>query len=97
MKLVLKKLLYFTNGPRPARFSPPCISIETYRPCGGELKEHGEYKDRMNPAGVDLSVLFAEDALKLRSRNGPDTSTYRRTGDDRRKVQRKETTLFEDP
>jgi site-specific DNA-methyltransferase (adenine-specific) len=62
MNFVLNKLPYFTNDPLPARFSPPCISIETYRPCGGELKTYGEYKDRMIPAGVDLSVLFAEDA-----------------------------------
>ena len=53
-------LLYFTKGPQANRFSPPRRPIETCRHCGGELRDYGGYKDRMNPAGVNLSDVWTD-------------------------------------
>ena len=61
-------LLYFTKGPRAKRFAPPRLPIETCRHCGGELKDYGGYKDRMNPAGVNLSDVWTDLAPVRHSR-----------------------------
>lgn len=53
-------LLYFTKGGRPARFAPPRLPIETCRHCGGEIRDYGGYKDRMNPKGVNLSDVWTD-------------------------------------
>lgn len=53
-------LLYFTKGPRPNRFSPPRIPIDTCRHCGGELRDYGGYKDRMNPRGVNITDVWTD-------------------------------------
>ncbi|NLH11467.1 MAG: site-specific DNA-methyltransferase [Holophagae bacterium] len=53
-------LLYFTKGGRPARFSPPRLPIETCRHCGGEIRDYGGYKDRMNPKGVNLTDVWTD-------------------------------------
>jgi site-specific DNA-methyltransferase (adenine-specific) len=53
-------LLYFTKGPRPRRFTPPRVPIETCRHCGGELKDYGGYKDKMNPLGVNISDVWGD-------------------------------------
>lgn len=53
-------LLYFTRGGRPARFSPPRLPIETCRHCGGEIRDYGGYKDRMNPRGVNLTDVWTD-------------------------------------
>lgn len=53
-------LLYFSKGKKPAHFSPPRLPIETCRHCGGELRDYGGYKDRMNPAGVSLTDVWKD-------------------------------------
>jgi site-specific DNA-methyltransferase (adenine-specific) len=53
-------LLYFTKGRRPSRFAPPRVPIDTCRHCGGELRDYGGYKDRMNPAGVNISDVWSD-------------------------------------
>ncbi|HBL16388.1 MAG TPA: site-specific DNA-methyltransferase [Elusimicrobia bacterium] len=53
-------LLYFTKGEKTARFSPPRLPIETCRHCGGELRDYGGYKDRMNPSGVNLTDVWRD-------------------------------------
>jgi len=53
-------LLYFTKGSRPGRFSPPRIPIDTCRHCGGELRDYGGYKDRMNPRGVNITDVWTD-------------------------------------
>ena len=53
-------LLYFSKGAKPNRFSPPRIPIETCRHCGGELRDYGGYKDRMNPAGVNITDVWTD-------------------------------------
>ncbi|MFI5165762.1 MAG: DNA methyltransferase [Thermoanaerobaculales bacterium] len=53
-------LVYFTKGRRPARFEPPRLPIETCRHCGGEIRDYGGYKDRMNPRGVNLTDVWTD-------------------------------------
>lgn len=53
-------LLYYTKGPRPNTFSPPRLAIQTCRHCGGEIKDYGGYKSKMNPKGVTLSDVWTD-------------------------------------
>ncbi|MFH1469552.1 MAG: DNA methyltransferase [Pseudomonadota bacterium] len=53
-------LLYFVKGPRPRVFGPPRLPLSTCRHCGGELKDYGGYKDKMNPRGVNLTDVWAD-------------------------------------
>jgi site-specific DNA-methyltransferase (adenine-specific) len=61
-------LLYFTKGTKPACFSPPRLPIELCRHCSGELKDYGGYKNRMNPAGVNLTDVWTDLAPVRHSR-----------------------------
>jgi site-specific DNA-methyltransferase (adenine-specific) len=53
-------LLYFVKGPRPRVFNPPRLPLPTCRHCGGEIKDYGGYKDRMNPRGVNLTDVWTD-------------------------------------
>lgn len=53
-------LLYFVQGNKPRHFSPPRLPLQTCRHCGGELKDYGGYKDRMNPRGVNLTDVWTD-------------------------------------
>lgn len=53
-------LLYFTKGPKPTTFTPPRLPIKVCRHCGGELKDYGGYKHKMNPKGVSLSDVWTD-------------------------------------
>ena len=53
-------LLYFTKGTRPTTFAPSRLPIETCRHCGGEIRDYGGYKDRMNPKGVNLTDVWTD-------------------------------------
>jgi len=53
-------LLYFVKGAAPVRFSPPRVPIETCRHCGGEIKDYGGYKAKMNPRGVNISDVWTD-------------------------------------
>lgn len=48
-------LLYFVKGAKPAIFHPDRLPVPCCRHCGGELRDYGGYKDKMNPKGVNLS------------------------------------------
>lgn len=51
-------LLYFVKGARPAVFAPPRLPMQACRHCGGELRDYGGYKNKMNPAGVNLTDVW---------------------------------------
>jgi len=51
-------LLYFVKGPKPAIFHPDRLPIETCRHCGGEKHDYGDYKNKMNPRGVNLADVW---------------------------------------
>lgn len=51
-------LLYLVKGKRPAIFHPDRLPIPCCRHCGGELKDYGGYKDKMNPKGVNIADVW---------------------------------------
>ncbi|MFG1186919.1 DNA-methyltransferase [Xanthobacter aminoxidans] len=53
-------LLYFVKGPKPAIFHPDRVPCPCCRHCGGELRDYGGYKDKMNPLGVNLSDVWTD-------------------------------------
>jgi site-specific DNA-methyltransferase (adenine-specific) len=53
-------LLYFIKGPSPAIFHPDRLPIECCRHCGGEQRDYGGYKDKMNPLGVNLTDVWTD-------------------------------------
>lgn len=53
-------LLYFVKGSTPAIFHPDRLSVQCCRHCGGELRDYGGYKDKMNPKGVNLSDVWTD-------------------------------------
>lgn len=53
-------LLYFVKGPRPRVFHPTRQPLQTCRHCGGEIKDYGGYKNRMNPRGVNLTDVWSD-------------------------------------
>ncbi len=69
-------LLYFVKGRRPAIFHPDRLPVLCCRHCGGELRDYGGYKDKMNPKGVNLSDVWSDippvrhAKYKKRSANG---------------------------
>jgi site-specific DNA-methyltransferase (adenine-specific) len=53
-------LLYFVKGPKPTIFHPDRIPTPCCRHCGGELRDYGGYKNKMNPSGVNLSDVWTD-------------------------------------
>lgn len=53
-------LLYFVKGNKPAIFHPDRLPIACCRHCGGELRDYGGYKDKMNPSGINLSDVWTD-------------------------------------
>lgn len=51
-------LLYFTKGQKPNTFNKQRLPIQTCRHCGGEYKDYGGYKDKMNIAGVNIADVW---------------------------------------
>jgi site-specific DNA-methyltransferase (adenine-specific) len=50
-------LLYFTKG-EPRVFNRVRIPIQTCRHCGGEIKDYGGHRSKMNPKGVNLTDFW---------------------------------------
>ena len=53
-------LLYFVKGPKPTIFHPDRTPIQCCRHCGGEIRDYGGYKDKMNPKGVSLTDVWSD-------------------------------------
>jgi site-specific DNA-methyltransferase (adenine-specific) len=53
-------LLYFIKGAKPAIFHPDRLPVPCCRHCGGELRDYGGYKDKMNPLGVSLTDVWTD-------------------------------------
>lgn len=53
-------LLYFVKGPKPSIFHPDRIPTPCCRHCGGEQRDYGGHKDKMNPNGVNLSDVWTD-------------------------------------
>ena len=52
-------LLYYTKG-TPRVFNKLRLPIETCRHCGGELKDYGGHRNKMNPDGVNLTDFWTD-------------------------------------
>lgn len=52
-------LLYFTKG-KPRTFVRPRTPIELCRHCGGEIKDYGGHRNKMNPEGVNLTDVWTD-------------------------------------
>lgn len=53
-------LLYFIKGDKPAIFHPDRTPVPCCRHCGGELRDYGGYKHKMNPKGVSLTDVWTD-------------------------------------
>lgn len=53
-------LLYFIKGDKPAIFHPDRTPVPCCRHCGGELRDYGGYKHKMNPEGVSLTDVWTD-------------------------------------
>ncbi len=50
-------LLYFTKG-KPRTFTRPRVPVEVCRHCGGDVKDYGGHRDKLNPEGLNLSDVW---------------------------------------
>lgn len=53
-------LLYFVKGDKPTIFHPDRTPITCCRHCGGELRDYGGYKNKMNPMGISLTDVWTD-------------------------------------
>jgi site-specific DNA-methyltransferase (adenine-specific) len=67
-------LLYYSKG-KPKTFSRPRIPIPACRHCGGDIKDYGGHRNKLNPEGLNLSDVWSDispvrhQAAKHRSAN----------------------------
>lgn len=64
-------LLYFTKGKKANTFHKQRLPIQTCRHCGGELKDYGGYKNKMNPCGVNISDVWYDIYPVRKNKNRP--------------------------
>lgn len=53
-------LLYYVKGKKPKTFNPPRVPLQICRHCGGEIKDYGGYKNKLNPEGINLSDVWSD-------------------------------------
>jgi site-specific DNA-methyltransferase (adenine-specific) len=53
-------VLYYVKGEKPKTFNNQRIPLLTCRHCGGEIKDYGGYKSKMNPLGVNVSDVWTD-------------------------------------
>ncbi|BAL00233.1 methyltransferase [Oscillibacter valericigenes Sjm18-20] len=53
-------LVSFVKGTRAHTFNNQRIPLQTCRHCGGEIKDYGGYKAKMNPLGVNVSDVWTD-------------------------------------
>ncbi|EKD63030.1 MAG: BamHI-like protein site-specific methyltransferase [uncultured bacterium] len=53
-------LLYYVKGKKPNTFNPPRVPLQICRHCGGEIKDYGGYKNKLNPKGINLSDVWSD-------------------------------------
>ncbi|KAA9005900.1 site-specific DNA-methyltransferase [Paenibacillus spiritus] len=51
-------LLYYTKGDKPNTFNGERLPLEICRHCGGDIRDYGGYKDKLNPLGINLSDIW---------------------------------------
>lgn len=53
-------LVSFVKGSKAKTFNNQRIPMQVCRHCGGEIKDYGGYKAKMNPAGVNVSDVWSD-------------------------------------
>ena len=61
-------LVSFVKGTKATTFNNQRIPLQTCRHCGGEIKDYGGYKGKMNPLGVNVSDVWT-DIYPVRHKN----------------------------
>ncbi|WP_458124728.1 DNA-methyltransferase [Paenibacillus sp. Z3-2] len=51
-------LLYYTKGEKPSVFNTERRPLEVCRHCGGDIRDYGGYKDKLNPMGINLTDVW---------------------------------------
>lgn len=52
-------LLYYTKG-KPRYFNRPRVPIPTCRHCGGDIKDYGGHRNKLNPEGLNLTDIWTD-------------------------------------
>lgn len=52
-------LLYYSKG-KPKTFVRPRVPIPTCRHCGGDIKDYGGHRNKLNPEGLNLSDVWTD-------------------------------------
>lgn len=52
-------LLYYTKG-KPKTFTRPRVPIPVCRHCGGEIKDYGGHRNKLNPEGLNLTDVWTD-------------------------------------
>ncbi|WP_207657340.1 DNA-methyltransferase [Clostridium perfringens] len=53
-------LLYYVKDKKPKTFNKQRIPIQTCRHCGGEIRDYGGKKKKLNPSGLSISDIFMD-------------------------------------
>lgn len=53
-------LLYYVKDKRPKTFNKQRIPMQTCRHCGGEIRDYGGKKKKLNPSGLSISDIFMD-------------------------------------
>lgn len=51
-------LLYYVKGAKPRVFNEQRIPLESCRHCGGDIRDYGGYKDKLNINGINLTDVW---------------------------------------
>ncbi len=51
-------LLYYTKGDKPRVFNEQRIPLENCRHCGGDIRDYGGYKDKLNINGINVTDVW---------------------------------------
>jgi site-specific DNA-methyltransferase (adenine-specific) len=52
-------LLYYTKG-KPKYFERPRVPIPVCRHCGGDIKDYGGHRNKLNPEGINVSDVWTD-------------------------------------
>jgi site-specific DNA-methyltransferase (adenine-specific) len=52
-------LLYYTKG-KPRVFERPRIPVPVCRHCGGDIKDYGGHRGKLNPAGLNVADVWSD-------------------------------------
>jgi len=53
-------LLYYVKGERPTTFNQERLTLEICRHCGGDIKDYGGYKGKLNINGMSLTDVWKD-------------------------------------